>query len=95
MNYSHRDDSIVNSFIALSVLHYIKSSKAAENIIRMSEDCSFEDTEEAKSYHTYYGKEPDHEILINTVTIYLRVSDAAQARLTQKGTAVGILEELN
>lgn len=45
MNYTHRDDSIVNSFIALSFLHYIKSSKAAENIIRMSEDCSFEDTE--------------------------------------------------
>ena len=60
----------------------------------MFEDCSFEDTEEAKSYHTYYGKEPDHEILINTVAIYLKVSDAAHARLNQKGTAVGILEEL-
>lgn len=55
--------------IALSFLHYISSSKAAEKIIRMFEDCSFEDTGETKSYHTYYGKEPDHEILINTVTI--------------------------
>lgn len=57
-------------------------------------NCLFEDTEEAKSYHTYYRIEPDHEILINTVTIYLKVSQAARVRLNQKGNAVSILEEL-
>lgn len=41
------------------------------------------------------GVEPDHEILMNTVTIYLKVSDAAHVRLNQKGNSVSILVELN
>lgn len=39
--------------------------------------------------------EPDHEILINTVIIYLKISDAAHVSLNQKGNAVSILVELN
>jgi hypothetical protein len=33
----------------------------------------------------------DHEILINAVTIYLKISDAAHVRLNQKGNPVKIL----
>ena len=62
--------------IASSFLYYIKSSK----IIGMSEDCLFEDTEADNPYFTYYRIEPDHEILINTVTIYLKFCGAAQIR---------------
>lgn len=58
-------------------------------------NCLSEDAEEAKSYHTYYRIEPDHEILINTVTIYLKVYDIAHVKQNQKGNAVSILEELN
>lgn len=46
----------------------------------MSEDCLFEDTEADNPYFTYYRIEPDHEILINTVTIYLKFCGAAQIR---------------
>lgn len=61
----------------------------------MFEDCIFEGTEEANPYHTYYRIQPDHEILINTVTIYLKFSDAAHVRLNQNGNSASILEELN
>lgn len=58
----------------------------------MFEDCLFEDTEEAKSFHTYWRIEPDHEILINTITIYLKVSDVLHVRLKEKGNTLSILE---
>lgn len=61
----------------------LRSSKAAGKSISMFEDCLFEDKEEADPYHTYYRIQPDHEILINTVTIYLKFSDAAHVRLNQ------------
>lgn len=61
----------------------------------MFEDFLFEGTDEANSYHTCYRTRPDREILIYTVTIYLKFSDAAHVRLNQKGNTVSILEELN
>lgn len=61
----------------------------------MFEDCLHTDTDEAKPHHTYYGIQPDHEILINTVIIYLIFSGAAHVRLNQKGNTVSILGELN
>lgn len=82
------------NLFASSFLHYIESSKAAGKIIRMFEDCLYKDTEEAKSYHICYRIEPDHEIWINTVTIYLKFSDADPVKLNQKGNTVSILEEL-
>lgn len=82
------------NLFASSFLRYIESSKAAGKIIRMFEDCLYKDTEEAKSYHICYGIEPDHEIWINTVTIYLKFSDADPVKLNQKGNTVSILEEL-
>lgn len=57
--------------IALSSLHYTKSSKAVGDIIGLFVDSLFEDTVGAKLYHSYRGTGPDHEIIINAITIYL------------------------
>lgn len=82
------------NLFASSFLHHIESSKAAGKIIRMFEDCLYKDTEEAKSYHIYYEIESDHEIWINTVTTYLKFSDADPVTLNRKGNTASILEEL-
>lgn len=79
------------NLFAFSLLYHINASKTAGEIGRVFEDCVYGDTEVTD--HTYYG-EPDHEILINTVIIYLIFSDAAYVRLNQKGNTVSILGEL-
>lgn len=38
---------------------------------------------------------PDHEILINTETIYLKFSNAAHVRANQMGNIASMLAELN